>query len=456
MGLSLVRWFIPEAERSRVDLLRAELFVALSFLAAANAVLFGGLHLAHDQPGTGGGVRTALAGLFVAHATFPFLLRGGVPLRVLAPLMMVAMQVGVAAVAVNDGGLRSGAVFWLAVAPLAAAFIGGPKLGGAAAVVSIGAGLAMTAATMGGHVFSSTLSASDASLHYAINFVSVAAFVAAVAWIYEEPMVRHERALSERLSQVNEGLQHELAERQRAQRAAEAAGRAKDALLQNMSHEFRTPLTAVLGFADVLREEAPADLVEFADTIHGSGQRLLATLDGVLTLAAVESGELDVRLEPTEVGRVAAAAVDGLRPMAADAGLVLDLRADRAVAQADAAALNRVLAAVIENAVRFTDRGGVAVTVGEAAGRVAIEVADTGCGMTPEFVAHATDPFRQASSGDGRTHEGCGLGLAIARGLIHAMEGTFRIQSQVGVGTVVRVELPAVRDEAGTVHRLAA
>ena len=153
---------------------------------------------------------------------------------------------------------------------------------------------------------------------------------------------------------------------------------------------------------------------------------------------------------------MAAAAVDGLRPMAADAGLVLDLRADRAVAQADAAALNRVLAAVIENAVRFTDRGGVAVTVGEAAGRVAIEVADTGCGMTPEFVAHATDPFRQASSGDGRTHEGCGLGLAIARGLIHAMEGTFRIQSQVGVGTVVRVELPAVRDEAGTVHRLAA
>ena len=101
MGLSLVRWFIPEAERSRVDLLRAELFVALSFLAAANAVLFGGLHLAHDQPGTGGGVRTALAGLFVAHATFPFLLRGGVPLRVLAPLMMVAMQAGVAAVAVS-------------------------------------------------------------------------------------------------------------------------------------------------------------------------------------------------------------------------------------------------------------------------------------------------------------------------------------------------------------------
>jgi signal transduction histidine kinase len=349
----------------------------------------------------------------------------------------------VSAVAHYDGGLASGAVFWLVVAPLFGSFLGGSRLGWAAAAASAASGLAMYAASRAGYVFPVSLGPEDAAVHYAINFGMAVASVAAVAALYEGPMVRHFRELSGRLAATNGRLQDELVERQRAQRRAESASRAKDALLGTMSHEFRTPLTAILSGAELLLDEADDDDRPVLQTIDRGAQRLLGTLDGVLRLTALESGGLTLRPARVDVAAEVEAAAGPFREAAARKGLALDVGAFGAVAHVDPAALRRVLAALLDNAVRFTERGRVAVTAWADGEGVAVEVVDTGVGMTETFLARAAEPFQQASDGDARTHEGLGLGLTVAYRLVGMMGGGLSVESEVGGGTVVRVRLPS-------------
>lgn len=451
-GVRSIGWFLPDRQRGRVELLRTQIYVVFSLLVAANAALFTVLHHVHHLPGTSRAVVNVLIVVCVASTTFPFLLRAGIPLRVLGPTFMVFFAAALVGIMAFDGGLASGAVFWMAMAPLAAGFIGGARLGWRMAVVSVSVGAAMYGASVAGVTFSRALSPADAEMHFVLNFISAAFLTAVLAALYEGPMRQHSRELSMQLAAANEGLRAELAERARAQAAAEAGNRAKDALLSNMSHEFRTPLTAILGFTDVLLDEVEDTHRPFLQSVDRGAKRLLSTLNGVLELAWVESSEATLRRVPVDLVPLVQQAASAVRPQADRRGLTVDVEVEPAVASVDAGALGRILWALLDNAVRFTEEGGVMIVVREDGPWATVAISDTGVGMAPELIPHAVEPFRQMSEGDGRSHEGAGLGLTVASRLAERMGGALGIESALGCGTTVTVRVPSARSATVAPH----
>ncbi len=245
------------------------------------------------------------------------------------------------------------------------------------------------------------------------------------------------------LQDVTEQVEREAA-LEAARDCAEDAARAKAAFLANMSHEIRTPLTAIIGFAQMLGEEVGEEHADLVRPIQAGGERLLGTLNSVLDLARMEAGETDLVLVPADLAREAREVAALLRPQAEARGLRLDVDGPHELAVlADPDALARALTNLVSNAVKFTESGGITVALRATGDRVEVAVHDTGHGMNEAFLTRLFEPFRQASTGWARSHEGTGLGLTITRQLVHAMHGTISVESEVGVGTRFVVSLPA-------------
>ncbi len=248
---------------------------------------------------------------------------------------------------------------------------------------------------------------------------------------------------------ITDQVMHE-ATLEAARDQAEAAAEAKTAFLANMSHEIRTPLTAIIGFAQMLSEETGEEYADLVEPIEAGGTRLLGTLNSVLDLARMEAGEMDLNLVPTDLGHEARGVAALLRSQAEAKGLtlVVDGPAHGMTVLADPDALARVLTNLVSNSVKFTQQGGITLALRSAGDRVEVAVNDTGRGMDAAFMTELFEPFRQASTGWARSHEGTGLGLTITRQLIRAMDGTIDVESEVGVGTRFLVSLPAHAPEA--------
>ncbi len=236
-----------------------------------------------------------------------------------------------------------------------------------------------------------------------------------------------------------------------AKNAAEVASRAKSEFLANMSHELRTPLNAVIGFADMLEMGVAGPLnprqSEYLHDIGSSGRHLLDVINDVLDLAKIEAGRVDLREEMLDVGDLVSGCTRLVRERAHNAGVKLEERVQPALTlYGDVLALKKILTNLLSNAVKFTERGRVTVDVRtDAAGACVISVADTGCGMTPEEVEKAKEPFGQVDSTLSRRHQGTGLGLPLAVSLAERMGGRLEIDSEPGRGTTVTVVLPAER-----------
>lgn len=229
-----------------------------------------------------------------------------------------------------------------------------------------------------------------------------------------------------------------------ALRTAEAAAATQSAFLANMSHEIRTPLTAILGYAELLAEETDDAQRDLVQPIADAGERLLATLNSVLDFARMEAGETHLAAVPVDLAAEARAVGAMLAQRARAKGLTMTVDAPGAplVVLADAAAVHRVLANLVSNAVKFTHEGGVTVRAACEGGEAVLSVRDTGHGMTPAFLEQLFEPFRQASTGWARSHEGTGLGLAIVRRLVEGMGGTVAVRSRLHAGTCFTVRLP--------------
>jgi PAS domain S-box-containing protein len=230
---------------------------------------------------------------------------------------------------------------------------------------------------------------------------------------------------------------------------AHAANRAKSAFLAAMGHEIRTPLNGVLGMAQVMAgEELPPRQRERLAIIRESGESLLHILNDLLDLSKIEAGKLaleDAEFDLEDLLRNTHAAFSAL---ASQKGLTYRLKiSERSKGRyrSDPLRLRQILHNLISNAIKFTDEGGVEVTVGRREGRLVFEVSDTGIGVAPERLAQLFDKFEQADSSTTRRFGGTGLGLAICRDLAGLMGGGISVTSRVGAGSTFKVEIPATR-----------
>ena len=239
---------------------------------------------------------------------------------------------------------------------------------------------------------------------------------------------------------------------------AERANRAKSDFLAKMSHEFRTPLNAVSGFADVMHGEhyGPLGHVkyrEYAADIVASARHLAQMIDDVLDMSKIEAGRLDLHDERVRPEDLMDRAVRMVTPRAEEAGHVLGVSypSERVEIRVDGHKWVQILINLLANAVKFTDAGGridlaAALTPDKA---LAFTVTDNGIGMSVEDQAVALEPFGQVHAGSPAGRQGSGLGLSIVKALVELHGGTLAIDSAPGAGTKIAVTVPANRVESG-------
>ena len=246
---------------------------------------------------------------------------------------------------------------------------------------------------------------------------------------------------------------YEQALRESEARAHEAS-RAKSAFLAAMSHEIRTPMIGVTGMVEVLSHSNLDDEQRRAlEVIESSAQSLLQIIGDILDFSKIEAGRLEIRPEPLRIERLVRGAVANFGEAASAKGLGLVCKVDRRIApayHADALRLRQVLSNFISNAIKFTDSGGIRVSLewlgpgddpGGTVDRLRFEVADSGIGIGPEAQARLFQPFEQAEDDTTRRFGGTGLGLAICRRLGRLMGGEVTMDSQPGIGTTLRLDL---------------
>ena len=243
--------------------------------------------------------------------------------------------------------------------------------------------------------------------------------------------------------------------------AAEAANTAKSQFLATMSHEIRTPLNGVLGMAQAMEGDELSERQRGRlSVIQESGQGLLAVLNDVLDISKIEAGKLELDEVAFDIDTVAESARHAFAALAETKGLALRLQVSPEAKGAylgDATRVRQILYNLISNAVKFTERGAVSITVARRGDRVRLSVSDTGIGIARDDMHRLFQKFEQADASTTRRFGGSGLGLAICRQLAELMGGEIRARSQAGIGATFVVSLPLQRlGDAGLAPQAAA
>jgi PAS domain S-box-containing protein len=251
-----------------------------------------------------------------------------------------------------------------------------------------------------------------------------------------------------------QGVILDITERRQAHQAL-LENEAKSKFLANMSHEIRSPLTSVLGFAELLGSQDFGALsdkqMRYVRHIQSSGQLLLSLVNDLLDLAKVASGQMTLQLEPTAVDPIIEECLTRLQPMAEAGGVDLQLAgvADL-VAEADHRRLRQVLTNLVSNAIKFTRSGGsVTVTRSLEPNALVLSVQDTGVGIPADKLDFIFDEFAQLETVRAEAYQGTGLGLPISRRLAELMGGRTEVSSRIGEGTTFKLSLPRVPPVAG-------
>lgn len=241
------------------------------------------------------------------------------------------------------------------------------------------------------------------------------------------------------------------------QELAIKANETKTDFLANMSHEIRTPINAMLGFDEmILREETDEQIIDYATNIKKAGGNLLSLINDILDFSKVESGKMEIIKDSYKTSNMLTDVITMTYMKAQEKGLSFDIFIGKNIPRVlygDEMRVKQILTNVLNNAVKYTELGSIALSVnfdklGEGIGRLRISVADTGIGIEQENISKITESFQRFDLQKNRSIEGTGLGMSIVAGLLKEMEGKLQVYSTYGKGSDFRILIPQeIRDE---------
>ncbi len=276
--------------------------------------------------------------------------------------------------------------------------------------------------------------------------------------------------LESRVAERTIALQQEIEERKKADidlkaglAKAEEANFLKNAFLANISHEIRTPLNGILGFSSLLETELALiedeSLYEYADSISQSGDRLLHLLNDIIDISRIDANDLEINKVNCSLRAIVNTKVEQYEPRAKEKGLKI-IKTDQEIKSIDAdpEIVSRIVTVIIDNAVKFTNKGFIKIHYEEPTDEalVLLSIKDTGIGIDKTFLSQVFEAFRQESLGYSTTYQGAGLGLPLSKKMIELLGGRIEIKSDKGSGTVVHLYFPVAKERVETAPSLQA
>jgi PAS domain S-box-containing protein len=253
------------------------------------------------------------------------------------------------------------------------------------------------------------------------------------------------------------GIKEDISEKKRiieelktAKEKAEEMSNVKSSFLANMSHELRTPMMGILGNAEIISiSTEDIEIKDMASAIYTSGQRLINTLNLILDLSRIEANKESLDIESLEVVSIIKDVVDHYSSAAWQRNLSLEFitKLDKIYSNLDERLFREVLNNLINNAIKFTNNGGITVSLSTDADKMIIKVIDTGIGIPSESLGIIFEEFRQVSEGYGRNFEGTGLGLTITKKFVEKLGGKISVESKTDIGSVFTVVFPITKDD---------
>ena len=291
----------------------------------------------------------------------------------------------------------------------------------------------------------STMNMMDSTIRTGIIFISAMVLLTLLA-VFSFISVQRSSQMVKLEQETNKELN-------RLRTAAETANAAKSAFLNNMSHDIRTPMNAIIGFTNIALKQNPSpEIRSCLDKISDSSDHLLALINDVLDISRIESGKIQYAPAPVDIAEVSASVLTIVYGYLSNRNISFHTELEEPLARyvlTDAVRVREVLVNILGNAVKFTQDGGtVTYAVSYHPGTddrhilVRYRISDTGIGMSEEFVDHIFDEFSQEEHGARTQYKGTGLGMAITKRYVDLMGGTISVQSKKGVGSTFTVDLP--------------
>lgn len=255
---------------------------------------------------------------------------------------------------------------------------------------------------------------------------------------------------SDYLKENNENLKKINRELKEANIKAESMNKLKSNFLANMSHEVRTPINGIMGLAELMEIRTDDQEVhEMLSMQKQSSIRLLNTVTNILNFSKVESDHVQLELVDMDIVKSIRESEHILRPIARKKNLsfVVDIRGEKIRCKASGDIISQIINHLAGNAIKFTVKGKITLSVQQKNENVLISIKDTGIGISPEFIPKMFNPFEQESTGIKRTYEGSGLGLSIVKRYIEIIKGTISVESEQGKGTEIMISIPSNNNE---------